>query len=189
MPRASKVSRSGRRAPPQAQAALFVAETEKPLKAATCAQHLPFVNDAGRIKEAPSSVSGTFQMDQSLENRIRERAYEVWIAQGCVHGQADQHWLCSRAGNPGGINVRARQQIGPKKEAPVACTFEDRENARAGRLTPHIAPEMLAHTPPIQLSTSDIDPPAAIAPNRSGRCQYAFCSNMIICLSPRRSTA
>ena len=60
MPRASKVSRSGRRAPPQAQAALFVAETEKPLKAATCAQHLPFVNDAGRIKEAPSSVSGTF---------------------------------------------------------------------------------------------------------------------------------
>jgi hypothetical protein len=65
----------------------------------------------------------------------------------------------------------------PKKEAPVACTFEDRENARAGRLTPHIAPEMLAHIPPIQLSTSDIDPPAAIAPNRSGRCQYAFCSN------------
>src|SRR6266478_6661881 len=54
---------------------------------------------------------------------------------------------CSRAGNPGGINARARQQIGPKKEAPVAGTFEDRENARAGRLTPHITAEMLAHTP------------------------------------------
>jgi Protein of unknown function (DUF2934) len=32
-------------------------------------------------------------MDQSLENRIRERAYEIWCANGCVHGQADQHWL------------------------------------------------------------------------------------------------
>jgi hypothetical protein len=37
----------------------------------------------------------TFQMDQSLENRIRERAYEIWIAYGCVHGQADQHWLAA----------------------------------------------------------------------------------------------
>jgi hypothetical protein len=32
-------------------------------------------------------------MDQSLENRIRERAYEIWVAHDCVHGQADQHWL------------------------------------------------------------------------------------------------
>jgi hypothetical protein len=34
-------------------------------------------------------------MDQSIENRIRERAYEIWTAQGCVHGQADQHWLAA----------------------------------------------------------------------------------------------
>ena len=32
-------------------------------------------------------------MDQSLQNRIRQRAYEIWTAHGCVHGQADQHWL------------------------------------------------------------------------------------------------
>jgi DUF2934 family protein len=32
-------------------------------------------------------------MDQNLENRIRERAYEIWTAHGCIHGQADQHWL------------------------------------------------------------------------------------------------
>ena len=30
-------------------------------------------------------------MDQSVENRIRERAYEIWTAHGCVHGRADQH--------------------------------------------------------------------------------------------------
>ncbi len=34
-------------------------------------------------------------MDQRLENRIRERAYEIWTANGCVEGQADQHWLAA----------------------------------------------------------------------------------------------
>ena len=34
-------------------------------------------------------------MDHSLENRIRERAYEFWNADGCVHGKSDQHWLAA----------------------------------------------------------------------------------------------
>ena len=34
-------------------------------------------------------------MDQNLENLIRERAYEIWTSGGCVHGQADQHWLAA----------------------------------------------------------------------------------------------
>ena len=34
-------------------------------------------------------------MDQSLENRIREHAYEIWTAHGCMHGQAEQHWLAA----------------------------------------------------------------------------------------------
>jgi hypothetical protein len=34
-------------------------------------------------------------MDHSLENRIRERAYEIWAAHGYVQGQADQHWLAA----------------------------------------------------------------------------------------------
>jgi Protein of unknown function (DUF2934) len=34
-------------------------------------------------------------MDHSLENRIRERAYEFWTSHGCVHGQADQYWLAA----------------------------------------------------------------------------------------------
>jgi Protein of unknown function (DUF2934) len=34
-------------------------------------------------------------MDHSLENRIRERAYELWNVHGCVHDQADQHWLAA----------------------------------------------------------------------------------------------
>src|SRR2546430_5076277 len=35
---------------------------------------------------------------------------------------------CGRAGNPGGINGRARRQTSSEKEATVAGTFEDRED-------------------------------------------------------------
>jgi hypothetical protein len=34
-------------------------------------------------------------MDRTLESRIRERAYEIWTAHGCVDGQADHHWLAA----------------------------------------------------------------------------------------------
>jgi len=34
-------------------------------------------------------------MNDNLENRIRERAYEIWTAHGCMEGQADQHWLAA----------------------------------------------------------------------------------------------
>ena len=32
-------------------------------------------------------------IDQDLSERIRERAYEIWIASGHRDGEADQHWL------------------------------------------------------------------------------------------------
>jgi Protein of unknown function (DUF2934) len=32
-------------------------------------------------------------LDKTLEQRIRERAYELWITTGRHDGQADQHWL------------------------------------------------------------------------------------------------
>jgi len=34
-------------------------------------------------------------MDHNLEHRIRELAYEIWTAHGCINGQADQHWLAA----------------------------------------------------------------------------------------------
>ena len=32
-------------------------------------------------------------MTQAIEQRIRERAYEIWMATGCENGLADLHWL------------------------------------------------------------------------------------------------
>ena len=34
-------------------------------------------------------------MDAHLYDRIRERAYEIWFATGCRHGEAEQHWLAA----------------------------------------------------------------------------------------------
>ena len=34
-------------------------------------------------------------MQQDLESRIRERAYELWLADGGADGQSDRHWLAA----------------------------------------------------------------------------------------------
>src|SRR5262252_6031532 len=91
-----------------------------------------------RNQEGSTISIRTSHMDQSLENRIRERAYEIWTAHGYVHGQARSALACGRAGNLGGIDGRARPRTRPAKEATVACTFEDHEDPRSGQLTPHI---------------------------------------------------
>jgi hypothetical protein len=35
------------------------------------------------------------QVDQDLSERIRERAHEIWVANGYRDGEADQHWLAA----------------------------------------------------------------------------------------------
>jgi DUF2934 family protein len=32
-------------------------------------------------------------MDTKLTNRIRERAYQIWFANGCRDGEAEQDWV------------------------------------------------------------------------------------------------
>ena len=51
-------------------------------------------------------------MDGNLNNRIRERAYEIWFAAGCRDGEAEQHWLTAereilQAGKPAMAAKRA----------------------------------------------------------------------------------
>ena len=33
---------------------------------------------------------------QDLEQAIRERAYDLWIASGCENGNAEIHWLAAQ---------------------------------------------------------------------------------------------
>ncbi len=34
-------------------------------------------------------------MEQTLEHRIRQRAYEIWHAHGRADGKANEHWLAA----------------------------------------------------------------------------------------------
>jgi Protein of unknown function (DUF2934) len=33
---------------------------------------------------------------QDLEQAIRERAYHLWVADGCRHGNADAYWIAAQ---------------------------------------------------------------------------------------------
>jgi Protein of unknown function (DUF2934) len=52
------------------------------------------VEGLGRTWKSPSS-SWIAQMEHTLEYRIRERAYEIWNAEGRADGKADEHWLAA----------------------------------------------------------------------------------------------
>jgi hypothetical protein len=64
-----------------------------------------------------------------LEQSIRERAYHLWIADGCRDGRADTHWLAAQrevlARSLGGI---ARVTIA---ETPAVSTPSDKKPRKA----------------------------------------------------------
>jgi len=72
-------------------------------------------------------------MDQSLEIRIRERAYEILTEHGCVDGQAQQHWLAAeREVLAASTAVLAGKQNPNKKPRSSARSKAARTLARAG---------------------------------------------------------
>ncbi len=61
----------------------------------------------------------------SLEDRIRNRAYELWIASGRLDGQADQHWLTAEREV---LNVTAGEIACPRAAVPARLTRPVRGN-------------------------------------------------------------
>jgi hypothetical protein len=80
---------------------------------------LPFVNDAERSRALHTSLSRTSHMDQNLERLIRERAYEIWASRGCVHGQADQHWLAAEREILTASTAAFAGKAAPQKKRPL----------------------------------------------------------------------
>jgi hypothetical protein len=65
-------------------------------------------------------------MEQSLEMRIRERAYEIWSAHGCPNGRADEHWLTAEreiltlpAGESLGSSLTPTRKVRPRRRGRV----------------------------------------------------------------------
>ena len=69
-------------------------------------------------------------MDPSLENRIRERAYELWNAHGGVHGQADQHWLAAEREVLAASTAAITHEPAPQKREILAASTTAREPTR-----------------------------------------------------------
>ena len=63
-------------------------------------------------------------MEQSLDVRIRERAYEIWNAQGCPEGRADEHWLTAE---------REILTVQPVPSSPSKSTASRKSKVRAQR--------------------------------------------------------
>src|SRR5947208_3257193 len=80
---------------------------------------LPFVNDAARSRALHTSLSRTSHMDQNLERLIRERAYQIWASRGCVHGQADQHWLAAEREILMASTAAFAGKAAPQKKRPL----------------------------------------------------------------------
>src|SRR5260370_26140766 len=56
------------------------------------ADYLPIVNHTHSMNRC-TSFEGMLHMEQPLEQRVRERAHEIWNASGREDGRADEQWL------------------------------------------------------------------------------------------------
>ena len=93
-------------------------------------------------------------MQSDRKERISERAYQIWDAEGRVDGRHDEHWqraereiaeeelrvaaaLANRAADMAGKARRPRQATGAKKPAnPAAKSRATPARPRGGRRTP-----------------------------------------------------
>jgi len=53
-------------------------------------------------------------MEPALEQRVRERAYEIWDATGREDGRADEHWLSAE-----------RELLASVRRQPIAAKLAD----------------------------------------------------------------
>jgi hypothetical protein len=71
-------------------------------------------------------------MPQDLEQRIRERAYHLWMADGCRDGEAEQHWLIAERDVLAEFSVSAvTTAAAPKSRTRRRAANADTESHRA----------------------------------------------------------
>ena len=53
-------------------------------------------------------------MDMNFEQKVRERAYHIWMSAGMMHGSAHEHWVIAEkaVANETGEPVSARPEAG-----------------------------------------------------------------------------
>ncbi len=79
-------------------------------------------------------------MPQDLEHTIRERAYLLWVADGCRDGESERHWLAAErevlatfaanAPAPKGRGRAANSNVDAAVKAPAKVTAKPPTKAR-----------------------------------------------------------
>lgn len=54
-------------------------------------------------------------LDRDLSDRIRERAYEIWVATGYRDGEAERHWFTAEQEILAGSSLDAKPAQAPTK--------------------------------------------------------------------------
>ena len=112
------------------------ATATRPISVTLLPAHLSFVNAAERSRALHTSLKRDLSHGSEPgkpHSRARLRDLDLaWLRTRSGRSAL----ACGRARNLDGIDGHAPRQTGPEKEATVACTFEDRQNARGRRLTP-----------------------------------------------------
>ena len=75
-------------------------------------------------------------MEQALEERIRERAYEIWNATGRMHGHADEQWIAAER------EVLAAESLSAKSLPPRKTGRRTRSAAPRGLRLVAATPEL-----------------------------------------------
>jgi Protein of unknown function (DUF2934) len=66
-------------------------------------------------------------MDRNLSDRIRERAYEIWVSSGCRDGEAEQHWFTAEQ------EILASCSLHATRASPPAAAIKDRAKPKRSK--------------------------------------------------------
>jgi hypothetical protein len=80
-----------------------------------------------------TSFEEMLHMELSLEQRIRERAYEIWNASGREHGRADEYWLSAERELLATSRV---QSAAAKMDGGPKITASNKPKGKRPRVTP-----------------------------------------------------
>jgi hypothetical protein len=69
-------------------------------------------------------------MEPTLEHRIRERAYEIWHAQGQTDGKAHEHWVAAEREV---LSSLSAPSPAPEASQPPTAAKPTRASSRAAR--------------------------------------------------------
>jgi hypothetical protein len=70
-------------------------------------------------------------MDKQLEQRIRDRAYELWMQNGCLPDRAEDYWYQAESEILGGSETQSDADLGGGNAADVGSTPYTGDDAEA----------------------------------------------------------